>query len=30
MVPGSSKMRCTKVDFPDPEGPDTINSSGAI
>ena len=29
MVPGSSKIFCTSVDFPDPDGPDTMSSSGA-
>src|SRR5260370_31218785 len=30
IVPGSSKIFCTRVDFPEPDGPDTISSSGAI
>ena len=28
IVPGSSSTFCTNVDFPEPDGPETINSSG--
>lgn len=30
IVPGICKIRCTKVDFPDPDGPETINTIGLL
>ena len=29
IVPGNSKSFCTSVDLPEPDGPETINTSGA-